>query len=87
MRSRDLPSWLQQNRWAVGARIRDLRTDANLSQVQLGEQAQLDHKTISRYENGVRNLGIDEAALIARALGVPLSHLFPGERPPGPAGG
>jgi len=87
MRSSDLPLWLQQNRWAVGARIRELRTDANLSQVQLGERAHLDHKTVSRYENGLRNLGIDEAALIARALGVPLARLFPDEVPPSPAGG
>jgi putative transcriptional regulator len=87
MRSRDLPQWLRQNRWDIGARIRAYRIRADLSQVELGDLAQLDHKTVSRYENGQRNLGIDEAALIARALNIPLADLFADEEPPGPDGG
>lgn len=79
MRSRplhDLPSWLQHNRRAVGERIRDLRLSAGLSQVELGQRVDLDHKTISRYENGLRNVGIDEVALLSRALGVRPERLF-----------
>lgn len=72
----DLPEWLQRHRWEVGARIRSLRQAASLSQIQLGERVHIDHKSISRYENGLRNLGIDEAAIIARGLGVPVWRLF-----------
>lgn len=75
-RSSDLPTWLRQHRQAVGIRIRALRLAAGLSQVQLGERADMDHKTISRYENGLRNIGIDEVALIAHALDVPSWRLL-----------
>jgi transcriptional regulator with XRE-family HTH domain len=74
--TRDLPTWLQRHRWDVGIRIRSLREEQGLSQVQLGERAGMDHKTVSRYENGLRDFGIDEAALLARALGVPSWRLF-----------
>jgi transcriptional regulator with XRE-family HTH domain len=73
-----LPDWIQQHRWAVGARIRDHRHTAGLSQVQLAEQAGIDHKTISRAENGVYAVSIDQLARLARALGVSSAELLPG---------
>lgn len=76
MPANDLQPWLQQHRWDVGARIRRLRTQRDISQVALADLAGLDHKSISRYENGRRNLGLDEAAMIARALGVPTWRLL-----------
>lgn len=71
-----LPEWVQQHRWDVGDRIRRLRRDRGLSQMQLAALAGLDHRTISRAENGQRDLGIDYAARIARGLGVPSWRLF-----------
>lgn len=87
MRSRDLPQWLQQTRWDVGNRIRHHRMKLGYSQVELAELTGLDHKTLSRYEGGLRNMGVDEVAVIAHALGIPLANLFADEEPPGPAGG
>lgn len=66
-----LPDWLQRHRWEVGERLRRLRLDRGLSQVQLAERAGLDHRTISRAENGRRNIGLDDLARIARGLDVP----------------
>lgn len=63
-------------RWDVGARIRGIRVDRGMSQVDLQNAAGLDNKTVSRVENGHRNVGIDYLARIARALDVPLWRLF-----------
>lgn len=65
------------HRREVGDRIRQLRTDAGLSQLALAERAGLDHRTISRAENARRAVSIDIAARIAHALGVPSRDLFP----------
>jgi transcriptional regulator with XRE-family HTH domain len=35
----------------------------------------VDHKAISRYENGLRNVGVDELTRLADALGVELWQL------------
>lgn len=66
----------QRHRWAVGQRIRTLRRDAGLSQVTLAERTGLDHRTISRAENGRHNIGIDQLYRISRGLGVPSWRLF-----------
>lgn len=73
------PNWIQQHRWAVGTRIRDARHAAGLSQLQLATLAGLDHKTISRAENGVYAVSIDQIARLARALGVTSAALMPDE--------
>lgn len=73
-----LPDWLQRHRWAVGNLIRDHRKAAGLSQQGLAERAGIDNKTISRAENGVYAVSIDQLARIACALGVSSSELLPG---------
>jgi transcriptional regulator with XRE-family HTH domain len=79
--------WIQEHRWAAGERIRAERQRRSLSQLELGDLAHLDIKTISRAENGVHAISLDQLARIARALGVPSARLLPDERPPGPTGG
>jgi transcriptional regulator with XRE-family HTH domain len=69
-------SQVQQHRWDVGARIRALRLAADLSQVQLADRAGLDHRTISRAENGRHAISIDIAYRIAAGLGEPSWKLF-----------
>ncbi len=76
MPDNDLPARLRQQRWEVGARIRAIRTEQALSQLQLQERCGVDNKTISRYENGMRNIGIDDLARLADGLGVPVWRLF-----------
>lgn len=62
---------VERHRREVGERLRRLRTEAGLSQVALAERAGLDHRTISRCENGHRAISIDVVARLAYALGVP----------------
>lgn len=71
-----LPLWIQQHRWEVGHRLRDLRRAKGLTQMQLGMRAGIDDKTISRIENGRHTTSIDQIARLARALGVPSHVLF-----------
>ncbi|WP_064458549.1 helix-turn-helix domain-containing protein [Streptomyces hygroscopicus] len=72
----DLPPWIQQRCWAVGHRLRDLRRERGLMQMQLGARAGIDTKTISRIENGRHPTSIDQIARLARALDVPSYRLF-----------
>lgn len=72
----DLPPWIQQHRWDTGRRLRALRADRGLTQIQLAELCGIDNKTISRAENGHRAISIDQIARLARALHVPSWRLF-----------
>ncbi|MFG2503641.1 helix-turn-helix transcriptional regulator [Streptomyces sp. NPDC048441] len=70
-----MPSWVPHRRRAIGARIREARTYAGLSQVQLGERIGRDHKTIHRYEHATSVPTLTDLLLIADALDVPLRDL------------
>ncbi|MEU9792860.1 helix-turn-helix transcriptional regulator [Streptomyces sparsogenes] len=72
----DLPLWIQQHRWAVGHRLRALRQQQKLTQMQLAARSGVDNKTISRIENGRHPTSIDQIARLARALDVPSYRLF-----------
>jgi transcriptional regulator with XRE-family HTH domain len=74
--SNDLPEWARENRRDLGRRLRDLRLGRQLTQAQLAERVGVDDKTISRAENGHFNIGVDQVAALARALGVPTWRLF-----------
>jgi transcriptional regulator with XRE-family HTH domain len=71
MLENDLPEELQRFRWEVGARIRELRRERGLSQHQLAVRIGVDHRTISRAENGRHAILLDQLARIAGGLGVP----------------
>ena len=51
------------------------RRAVGLTQIQLAERIDRDHKTISRWENGHRAPDLDDLILMADALGVPLRDL------------
>jgi DNA-binding XRE family transcriptional regulator len=72
----ELPPWIQQHRWDIGRRIRALRDEQGLTQIQLAERVGIDNKTVSRAENGRYPISVDLAARIARGLGVPSWRLF-----------
>jgi len=72
----DLLPWIQQHRWDFGRRLRALREERGLTQMQLAELCGIDNKTISRAENGRRAVSIDQVARFARALNVPSWRLF-----------
>jgi len=70
-----MPDWVPARRRQIGARIREARAAANLTQFQLGERIGRDHRTIHRWEYGQRVPNLDDLLLLADALGVPLRDL------------
>jgi transcriptional regulator with XRE-family HTH domain len=68
--------WVIRTREQIGDRIRSLRRGSRITQDQLCEAVGVDRKTISRWENGLHPMDVDDAARVARALAVPLPWLF-----------
>ncbi|MFE0875332.1 helix-turn-helix domain-containing protein [Streptomyces smyrnaeus] len=59
----------------VGARIRDARLWANLTQEALAERVGLDRRTVYRIELGIISARLDWLVDIADAIDVPLADL------------
>lgn len=70
-----IPDWVHARRREIGARIRDARLNANLTQVQLGELIGRDHRTIHRWEYAQRIPDLQDLLLIADTLNIPLAKL------------
>ena len=70
-----MPHWVHARRRQIGERIRTIRRDRRLSQVQLGERVGRDHKTIHRWESAITEPGLTDLLLVAHALGVELAEL------------
>lgn len=60
----------------IGARIKELRKQAGLTQEQLGELVDLDARHLSRLEVGKHFPSLDSLERIAVALNVPLAEFF-----------
>ena len=80
-----IPEWVIARRRELGARIREARIHAGLTQFQLGERIGRDHRTIHRWEYGTRVASLDDLLLTAAALGVDLADLM-GRPAAGPSG-
>lgn len=63
-------------RLQVGAHIRSLRRERNLTQERLAERAGVSRDTVIYAENGIKAASLDTLHLFARALGVPVTWLF-----------
>lgn len=63
-------------RLQVGARIRSLRLDRNLTQERLAERAGVSRDTVIYAETGRKAVSLDVIHLLAQALGVPVTLLF-----------
>ena len=70
------PDWLLPRRREIGARIRQARRHAGLSQLQLGERIGRDHRTIHRWEYAERIPNLEDLLLLADALGLPTEELI-----------
>ncbi len=60
-----------------GQKLRELRLARGMSQAELARQAEVTTNYISRLEGGGAAPGIDLAARLALALGVPVADLLP----------
>lgn len=61
----------------IGGRICRCREDRGLSGAELAIRANLPASTLSKIENGRRNIGVETFCSIARAMEVPLSEIQP----------
>lgn len=69
------PDWVLARRRAIGARIRDIRLAANLTQEKLAELAGIDRQAVNRIEQGHASPILDTLIRITGALGVRLGDL------------
>ncbi|WKD36486.1 helix-turn-helix transcriptional regulator [Streptomyces xanthophaeus] len=69
------PAWVLARRRAIGARLREARTAAGLSQERLAEMAGIDRKTVVRLEGGHSDARLTVWLRLARIIGVPLAEL------------
>lgn len=60
----------------LGKKLRELRTEAGLSQERLGEMTGLDRTYISGIERGVRNPALKNIEKLAKALDVKINELI-----------
>jgi len=63
---------------SIGDRIRDRRSELNLTQAELGEKCELHRTFIGSVERGERNVSILNLRQIAQALRVPIQKLLEG---------
>ena len=66
---------------AIGARLRDLRAAAGLSQQAFAERVGARRQQVSKWERGVDRLAASQACAAASVLGVSVAELL-GEPPP-----
>jgi len=59
-----------------GQRVRQLRREAGLTQVELAEASGIDRAALSTIESGKRDLGVSKVFPLAAALGVAPDRLF-----------
>lgn len=69
------PEWVLARRRVIGARLRDARTAAGLTQERVAECAGIDNKTVHRIEYGTSDPTLTVLLLIATAVRLPLAEL------------
>ena len=67
----------------LGQRIRFLRTEANLTQEELAEKADISPVYLGEVERGQKVMGIDKFINIVKALGVSSDYVLCNELPTG----
>lgn len=61
---------------AIGSKIHELRISRGLSREQLGDQIDVTHQQLQKYEKGANRISSGRLILIARALKVPVLYFF-----------
>jgi transcriptional regulator with XRE-family HTH domain len=62
----------------VGARLRQQRANAGLSQQKLGKAMGITFQQVQKYEKGANRIGASRLQSAARVLGVPVNYFFDG---------
>lgn len=62
--------------WALGRRLKVLRSEAKLSQLELATAAGMRKQFLNRVENGRQNVSTKTLWRLAEALGIPIASLF-----------
>ncbi|MEQ4610708.1 helix-turn-helix transcriptional regulator [Streptomyces cavourensis] len=75
MTTEPAPDWVLPRRQRIGRRLRELREDRGLTQIQLAELVGMDHKTVHRIEYGTSDPTLTMLLRLAAALGVELAEL------------
>ncbi|MFD6321874.1 helix-turn-helix domain-containing protein [Streptomyces sp. NPDC058442] len=70
-----MPDWAVARQREIGERIRITRGNAGMSQVQLGERIDRDHKTIHRWETTQGLPNLLDLLLLSDTLDIPLVRL------------
>ncbi|MDI1233029.1 MAG: helix-turn-helix transcriptional regulator [bacterium] len=60
----------------IGSKIKNLRAEKKMSQIQLASLCQFDKASMSRIESGQANPTIQTLYKISEALEIPIPHLF-----------
>lgn len=71
-----MPEALSAAHVALGASVRSLRTDRDLSQLELAGRAGLHRSYLGGVERGTRNVSLTNIVALARALDVPPARLL-----------
>lgn len=61
---------------AVGKRVKSLRKEREMSQLDLASSCDLEKTSISRIENGRANITLKTALLLSKSLEVELKEIF-----------
>ncbi|MBB4987510.1 helix-turn-helix domain-containing protein [Streptomyces nymphaeiformis] len=70
------PDWVLARRAVFGARVRDARLYANLTQQAVCERSGLGRATVQEIEAGRAAPTVDTVLLLADAIGIPPGQLF-----------
>ncbi|MFB7399802.1 helix-turn-helix domain-containing protein [Streptomyces rubiginosohelvolus] len=76
MTTEPAPDWVLPRRQQIGRRLRELREDRGLTQIQLAERAGMDHKTVHRIEYATSDPSLSMLLRLAAALDVELAELL-----------
>ena len=63
-----------------GKKIRLRRVECGMSQEQLGEKLGLSFQQVQKYEKGTNRVGASRLQQVAKALGVPVSFFYDGDK-------
>jgi transcriptional regulator with XRE-family HTH domain len=78
------PNQIVVTKEEIGARIKLLRQQRGLTQVELGERLDMTQSNLSAIERGSRGVTVHQVVRIAKALGVSTDQILLAEKAPAP---